>query len=104
MTEENQYEVKRLKEDFNLAKSILENEKNKKIRDLENEIANTKKRNSDENSDWSQKIDSIYQHHEKILAELKEAHLKELVDRDANFKEELKKLKWEHEKTLKVFF
>lgn len=103
MNDENQYTVRRLKEDFDLEKSILENEKNKRIRDLENEIANMKRRNSDDNSDWSQKIDSINKYQEKFQADLKEAHLKELSDREANYKEEIKKLKWEQEKSLKVF-
>jgi hypothetical protein len=91
-----------MREDFEMQKNLIENEKNKRIKDLENEILNMKKRNNDENSDWSQKIELITKQNEKILADLKESHLKELSDKESNFKEEIKKLKWEHEKALKV--
>ena len=96
------FELRRLKEDYELEKSMLETEKNKKIRELENELGNEKKRHMDDNTEWATRLDTLSKEHEEAMNSLLRKKNDEINERVREFESLIDKIKRSHAEELRI--
>lgn len=72
---------------------MLETEKNKRIRELENELGNEKKHHLDDNTEWAMKLDALTKNYETSLSEQIAHKNKEIEEKEKEFQNFIEKLR-----------
>lgn len=96
LKEDHLFELRRLKEDYELEKSLLETEKNKRIREIENELGVEKKRHVEDNTEWAIRFDMQKKENEDAINELLRKKKEELEEKENDFSAFIDKLKKNH--------